>query len=184
MLKSFRKKVAQFLAIVGLLLSVNVLAGEADAPASPSLHVDVADVVARGNVESVDGVTSSGQPDQAVLEVFSDSGYAAIIDLRGASEKRGIDEKAAVENLGMDYVLFPIESRAAINFENAAELDKLIESYDAPVLVHCGSGNRVGAMLALRQSLKGADDDAALEYGKEGGLTGLEGVVRIRLDEN
>ncbi len=84
----------------------------------------------------------------------------------------------------MDYVLFPIASREAINFENAAELDKLIESYDAPVLIHCGSGNRVGAMLALRQSLNGADDDAAIEYGKQGGLTGLEDLVKERFEEN
>jgi uncharacterized protein (TIGR01244 family) len=94
-----------------------------------------------------------------------------------------MDEKAEVESLGMDYVLFPIENRAAISFDNAAELDKLIESYDAPVLIHCGSGNRVGALLALRQSLNGADDEAAVAYGKEGGLTGLEIVVRERLGE-
>lgn len=172
------------MAVVGLLVSVGVNAGEAESPGNASLHVDIGEVVAQGVVEPVDGVTSSGQPDQAALEVFSESGYAAIIDLRGEGEERGMDEKAAVESLGMDYVLFPIESRGAINFENAAELDKLIESYDEPVLIHCGSGNRVGAMLALRQSLNGADDEAAVEYGKEGGLTRLEDVVRERLGEN
>ena len=174
----------KFLAVVGLILPINVHAGEADATTAASLHVDVADVVEHGAVQPVDGVTSSGQPDQAALEVFGKSGYAAIIDLRGENEERGIDERAAVESLGMDYVLFPIVGRDDISFENAAELDKLIESYDAPVLIHCGSGNRVGALLALRQSLKGAADEVAIEYGKEGGLTGLEVVVRERLDEN
>ena len=175
-------KVEILLAVAGLILSISAHAG--DAPASSGLHVDADDVVKEGAVVPIDGITSSGQPDQAGLKVFSESGYAAIIDLRGENENRGIDEKAAVEKLGMDYVLFPIESRAAISFENAAKLDKLIESYDAPVLIHCGSGNRVGALLALRQSLKGADDEAAVAYGKEGGLTGLEVVVRERLDEN
>jgi len=52
------------------------------------------------------------------------------------------------------------------------------------VLVHCGSGNRVGALLALRASLDGADDEKALALGREGGLSSLEGVVRERLDEN
>ena len=175
-------KIEKVLAITGLMLSISAHAG--DAPASSGLHVDTDIVVKEGAVVPIDGITSSGQPDQAALEVFSESGYAAIIDLRGENENRGIDEKAAVEGLGMDYVLFPIASREAINFENAAELDKLIESYDAPVLIHCGSGNRVGAMLALRQSLKGADDEAAIEYGKQGGLTGLEDVVKERLGEN
>ncbi len=174
-------KIEKILAVTGLMLSTCLQAGEA--PTSSGLHVDTDNVVKEGAVVPIDGITSSGQPDRAALEVFSKSGYAAIIDLRGENENRGIDEKETVESLGMDYVLFPIESRAAINFENAAELDKLIESYDAPVLIHCGSGNRVGAMLALRQSLNGADDEAAIEYGKEGGLTGLEDVVKNRLVE-
>ena len=151
----------KFLTVAGLMLSICVHAGEAEVSAGSRLHVNTDTVVEEGVVVPIDGITSSGQPDQAALEVFSESGYAAIIDLRGESENRGINEKAAVESLGMDYVLFPIESRAAISFENAAELDKLIKSYDAPVLIHCGSGNRVGALLALRQSLKGADDEAA-----------------------
>lgn len=175
-------KFEKILAVAGLLLSICVHAG--DAPASAGLHVDTGHVVKEGAVVPIDGITSAGQPDQAALEVFSESGYAVVIDIRGESENRGMDEKATVESLGMDYVLFPIEDRAAISFENAAELDKLIESYDAPVLIHCGSGNRVGALLALRQSLKGDDDEAAVAYGKEGGLTGLEGVVRERLSEN
>jgi len=57
-------------------------------------------------------------------------------------------------------------------------LDELIAAANGPVLIHCGSGNRVGALLALRESLAGADDEAAIEYGKEGGLTGLEDRVR------
>ena len=68
--------------------------------------------------------------------------------------------------------------------QNAANLDQILSDYDGPVLVHCGSGNRVGALLALRQSLLGADDEDALAYGKSAGLTGLEPVVRARLATN
>ena len=52
-----------------------------------------------------------------------------------------------------------------------------------PVLVHCGSGNRVGALLALQKSQEGADVEAAVAYGKEGGLTRLEEHVRKLLQE-
>ena len=83
----------------------------------------------------------------------------------------------------MHYVALPIESKDAISFENARKLDALLEEYPGPVLVHCGSGNRVGALLALRASLDGADDESALATGLDGGLTGLEEVVKERLAE-
>ncbi|MCH7981718.1 MAG: hypothetical protein IID59_09450 [Proteobacteria bacterium] len=154
------------------------------APASTdTLLVDVGAVAKQNTVTPVDGITSAGQPDQAALTVFGDNGYVAIIDMRGEREDRGMDERAVVESLGMDYVLLPIASEDDISFENAQKLDDLLAAYDGPVLVHCASGNRVGALLALRQSMNGADDEAAIEYGKQGGLTGLEPVVQKRLAE-
>ena len=96
--------------------------------------------------------------------------------------------KVTVE--GKDYWCFTLSRRVpglgkvrlVISFENAERLDSLIEQYDGPVLVHCGSGNRVGALLALRESLNGASDEEALEYGREGGMTRLEDVVKERLE--
>jgi uncharacterized protein (TIGR01244 family) len=168
-------------AALGVCISMSVLSNDLDSNAG--LHVDIAAVASEGHVVPVDGITSSGQPNEAALEVIKEYGYVAVIDLRGENENRGIDEKAAVENLGMDYVLLPIDGRDAISFENAEKLDKLINSYDAPVLIHCGSGNRVGALLALRKSHDGASDEEAIAYGKDGGLTGLEDLVRGRLSE-
>ncbi len=172
------------LVVLASLLSLSLNACGSEPASTSTLHVDVGAVVKRGAVTPVDGMTSAGQPDQAALTVFRAQGYVAVIDLRGEKEDRGMDEQAVVEKLGMDYVLLPIEDEDGINFENAAKLDTLLASYDGPVLVHCGSGNRVGAVLALRQSMNGADDAEAIEYGKEGGLTRLEDVVRERLNEN
>ena len=148
------------------------------------IHVDLGMVVKAGEVQPVDNITSAGQPDEATLEVFAESGYVAVIDMRGPDENRGIDEEAAVAEAGMQYIAFPVTGAEAINFENAAELDRLLSEIDGPVLLHCGSGNRVGAMLALRESLEGADDEAALEYGRSAGLTGLEPLVKKKLEEN
>ena len=167
------------------LLCVSLYACGGEPGPTDTLHVDVEAVVARATVTPVDGVTSSGQPDQEAFEVFRESGYVAVIDIRGAEEDRGMqDEQAVINNLGMDYVLLPIEDEDAINFENAAKLNELIASYDGPVLVHCGSGNRVGALLALRKSLDGASDEEAFAYGKQGGLTRLEDVVKEQLSKN
>ena len=162
-----------------------VLAGVlAMAALADDLKVDLQAVVASGEVRPVDGISAAGQPDEAALRVFADRGYAAVIDLRAEHEPRGLDEQAVVESLGMDYVLMPITDTAAINFENARRLDELLKQYDEPVLIHCGSSNRVGALLALRASLNGADDEGALQAGRDGGLTGLEVRVIEVLGEN
>ena len=132
----------------------------------PRTYVEIASVIESGHVQPVDGITAAGQPDMAALKVFADSGYVAIVDMRGPDEDRGMDdEKGVVEGLGLEYVAFPINSGDEISFDRARELDELIQTYDGPVLVHCGSSNRVGAMLALRHSLNGASDEEALQHG-------------------
>lgn len=173
----------RLLAILGFLLVITACAGEPEISEASPLKVDLDAVVAAGVVTPVDGITAAGQPDEAALKVFAESGYAAVIDLRTAGESRGLDEPAVVEALGMDYLSLPI-GRDGISFESAKSLDELISRYDAPVLVHCGSSNRVGALLALRASLEGADDEAALETGRVGGLKSLEGRVREVLGED
>ncbi len=163
--------------------SLSACAPSIDAVPESPLKVDLQSVVEVGAVQPVNGITSAGQPDQAAFKVFADSGYAAVIDLRTDGEDRGFDEQAVVKGLGMDYLSMPIGSDG-ISFENARALDKLLSGYDQPVLIHCASGNRVGALLALRASLNGADDASAMELGKQGGLTRLEPKVREALDEN
>ncbi len=167
-----------------LALTTGAVAEEVNPDQAPSVLVDVAEVAARGTVAAVGGISSAGQPDRQALKVFADSGYVAVIDMRGADEDRGMeDEPGVVEDLGLEYVTFPLTSEEEINFDTAEKLDKLLRGFDGPVLVHCGSGNRVGAVLALRESLKGASDEEALAFGKDAGLTRLEPVVRKRLSE-
>jgi len=133
--------------------------------------------------EPADGITAAGQPDETGLKELAEDGYAAVIDLRAAGENRGLDEKTVVEDLGMVYISLPIAERDAISFENARKLDQILSSYDKPVLVHCGSSNRVGALFALREKLNGAEDEDALAFGKSAGMTTLESTVKLRLAE-
>lgn len=160
------------------LLFVSACADEP--PLASPLKVDLSEVVATGQAASVGGITPAGQPDAEALRVFAENGYEAVIDLRTPPEDRGMDEPAVVEELGMRYVAMPIGS-GDITFESAAALDELLAGFDGPVLLHCGSSNRVGALLALRASAKGMDDEAALELGKRAGLSSLEPKVREAL---
>jgi len=148
-----------------------------------SIHVNIGAVESSQDLHPVDGITVSGQPDAAAFSLIAEAGYVAVVDLRGLAEDRGLNESEVLDQLGLEYVVLPVSSPEAISYENAAKLDQILAGYDGPVLVHCGSGNRVGALLALSKSLSGADDDAALAYGRSAGLTGLEPVVRSRLAE-
>jgi len=169
----------RFLVCTTLMMFAAVLADD-----QAQAYVDLDSLNSGEQLVPVDGISASGQPDAEQLALFSAAGYVAVVDLRGESEDRGLDEAAAVEGLGMDYVTLPISNADAISWDNATKLEEILASYAGPVLVHCGSGNRVGALLALSSSKNGADDEDAVAYGRAAGLTGLESVVRSRLAED
>ena len=152
-------------------------AGDRDLAAVSTLKADLAAVADLGTVVPVDGITTAGQPNAEQFGVFAEKGYVAVLDLRTEGEDRGLDEPAVVAGLGMEYVPFPI-GRGDVTFEKARALDELIAGYDKPVLVHCGSANRVGALMALLEYRESEDLDKALAAGREAGMTRLEEVVR------
>jgi uncharacterized protein (TIGR01244 family) len=152
-----------------------------DLSAVSRLKVDLGAVVELGQVRPVEGLTAAGQPDEAGFRVFAENGYAVVIDLRTAGEDRGLDEPAVVEALGMDYINLPI-GRGGITFANAKALSAMIDAYDQPVLVHCASANRIGALFALSEYRKTEDLEMALAAGRAAGLTRLEPLVRKILD--
>ena len=54
----------------------------------------------------------------------------------------------------------------------------MLAKAEGPVIAHCGSGNRVGALYALREHyVRGATPADALAFGKRAGLTALAGKV-------
>ena len=107
-----------------------------------------------------------------------------MINLRPDTEP-GFDwEPAAVRAMGMDYVSIPVSGPTGLTKDTVVRLDAALKAAAAkgPVLFHCASGNRVGALLALRAVwLEGKDPAAALAYGQASGLTGLEPTVKSLL---
>jgi len=126
---------------------------------------------------------ASGQPDEAMLQAVAEAGFSAVVDLRAAVEERGFDERKEVERLGMLYAVLPIASADDITLDKAAVLDQILAQNEGPVLLHCASGNRVGALYALREKLLGASNSEALAVGRAAGMTRLESVVRERIGE-
>lgn len=128
------------------------------------------------------GLHTGGQPTADDLARLHAQGVRTVIDLRGGQEDRGYDEAAEAQRLGLRYVALPIAGKDDVTPANAAALHALLQQQDGPVLLHCASGNRVGALLALGAArIDGASPQDALALGRAAGLTSLEPAVAEQL---
>lgn len=125
---------------------------------------------------------AGGQPSVEQLSKAAQTGLKRIINLRPPSEDAGFDEAAEARALGVEYHNLPVAGQADFNVGTVKALNALLESAPGETLVHCASGNRVGALMALRAAwLLNSSADAAIETGRQWGLTKLEPVVRQML---
>lgn len=113
-------------------------------------------------------VATGGKLDQGGVEELAEQGFKTIIDLRTEAEGT-LAEKQAVETAGMRYINIPVTS-AGINDEQLAAFTSVIEQAAIPVLLHCASGNRAGAMWAAYRLSKGITPDIAFEEGRTAGM--------------
>ena len=127
------------------------------------------------------GLYVGGQPDPAQLQALASQGVTTVIDLRSADEDRGYAEAARVQALGLRYVSLPIAGAGAITPANARAVQQALDTSEGPVLLHCASGNRVGALLALLAHERGLDEEAAIAEGRAAGLGSLEPTVRAQI---
>lgn len=127
------------------------------------------------------GLHTGGQPSLEDLARLQSQGVRTVIDLRGAQEDRGYDAAAEARRLGMAYIALPIAGKDDVNAANAKALGELLRAQDGDVLLHCASGNRVGALLALDAATRGVPREEALELGRKAGLKSLEPVVAEQL---
>jgi len=104
-------------------------------------------------------------------------GFKTVIDMRTVNEGTR-EEKALVEGAGMVYVNIPM-TVANISDEHLNAFTNAIEKSPKPILVHCGSGNRAGAIWASYLISQGTEPEEALEAGRKAGMRApLEEKVR------
>ncbi len=113
-------------------------------------------------------IAISGLIGDGGVQALVATGFKTVIDLRTANEGTA-DEKALVDRAGMNYINIPM-TVAGISEEQLADFTKAIETAQMPVLIHCGSGNRAGAMWASYQIKKGVAPEVALEAGRKAGM--------------
>jgi protein tyrosine phosphatase (PTP) superfamily phosphohydrolase (DUF442 family) len=95
----------------------------------------------------VDGVAAAGQPDARMLTELARAGYRTVLDLRAPGEPRGFDEAAAVTRAGMHYVPLPVTQATLTDAVFDRFRAVMRDPDNRPILVHCASSNRVGALL-------------------------------------
>ncbi|MBT4738976.1 MAG: hypothetical protein HOH20_10270 [Rhodospirillaceae bacterium] len=124
-------------------------------------------------------VVSGGQPSITDLAALKQKGFGTVISLRTEGEDPGYDEAAEAEALGLTYINIPVGVETGLDLETAQLLRSTIAQSKAPALVHCGSGNRVGALYAIGAfEIDGKSLEEALAIGRDAGLTRLEPKVR------
>src|SRR5215216_5248700 len=97
--------------------------------------------------QPLEDVATAGQPDEEQFKRLAEAGYKTVLDLRTSEEDPGFDESGVVQQAGMEYVNIPVghETIEEETFEWVREL--MNDPERKPVLVHCSSANRVGALL-------------------------------------
>jgi protein tyrosine phosphatase (PTP) superfamily phosphohydrolase (DUF442 family) len=140
------------------------------------------DVPGLENCRRTGDLMFASQPSPATLQYLKRQGFTTVVSTRGVAEVNW-DERALVESLGMRFVQIPMENPVSgITDAQIAALDTVLTTQRGPIVLHCGSGNRVaglwGAWLSERQGLKPAD---ALRLAELAGMTRVRPVVEQRL---
>ena len=132
--------------------------------------------------EPLPGLLTGGQPSEDQLTQAKSLGYKSIVNLRGIGEPGTETEPQLAISLGLEYVHIPVSGPHDISVEKAKALSDALEEVEAPTIVHCASGNRVGALLAMRAfHVLGESAESALKFGRQSGMTRLEAFVRSKL---
>jgi uncharacterized protein (TIGR01244 family) len=127
------------------------------------------------------GLAVGGKPSADALRQLKAEGFKTVVDLR--TEGEGIaEEKAVVEEQGLRYVSVPLTA-ATLKLDDVLAVKRVIDDESAgPVLLHCASSNRVGAVIAVIAARSGKPLDQALDEGRAAGLTSpalVDAVKRV-----
>jgi uncharacterized protein (TIGR01244 family) len=166
------------------------------APLAVSVAVvaSVAVLAAQARKETVEGIRNFTRVDATVacagatgpeaIAGLVRSGFKSIVNLRLASEPGAAieDSKAAADAVHIKYIHLPFDS----SNPDVKVVDQFImavaDPTNQPVFIHCGSGNRVGALwLAKRMLVDRWDQTRALEEAKLIGLSS-EPLEKFALD--
>lgn len=106
-------------------------------------------------VHKLDEIYLAGQPTEQDIAVLKENGFKTIISLR-KSEEVSWDEADAIEKQGIQFVHVPFQGEGELTPEVFDKVLKtLCDKEQQPLLLHCGSANRVSALWYAHRVLNG-----------------------------
>jgi protein tyrosine phosphatase (PTP) superfamily phosphohydrolase (DUF442 family) len=88
----------------------------------------------------------AGQPSPEDFALAKERGVRTVLNLRHESEIRGFEEPLVVTELGMRYVSLPWNGPDELTDDVFDRARAVLDTAERPLLLHCGSANRVGAV--------------------------------------
>ena len=167
------------------LLAAGLLGCRASAP-GPHRLPDSAQLapVTLGSMKKlhrIDDVWLGSKPGPAELALMEEAGMRTVINMRHASELEDFDPGPVTVELGMAYVHFPWNGPDELTDEVFDRARALLDGSERPMLLHCASSNRVGAVwIPWRVLDHGVTFDAALAEARTMGLRTDAYVDRAR----
>ena len=122
------------------------------------------------NLSIAGDIYLAGQPGAKDFALLKARGVKTIINLRTPGES-DLNEKKIVEDLGMTYVSLPWNGPDQLTDQKLDAMRTALHENERPIMLHCGSANRVGAgWLAYRVLDEGIPVEQALAEAKQIGM--------------
>jgi uncharacterized protein (TIGR01244 family) len=152
-----------------------VLAGTANAKDKVPYATQVNDLMRYQRV-TPEIATSGALTNDSIKELAKHS-FRTVIDLRPEVENTQ-KEKLAVEAENMLYVNIPV-TNDGIDDAQLAAFKQAIAQASPPILLHCATGNKAGAMWASYRLSEGISPGIALKEGRASGMNlGFEQKIK------
>ena len=166
------------------LVVLFIAAGCATSTPTPITSVDVGEPQTWGaaqNVVKLKHLYFSAQPDERTFLAAKTNGVDVVINLR-ESDETDWNEAGAASDAGIKYYSVPI-SRSGYSFDpkSMSKISAIVQDHHKQnILLHCSSGNRASAWLAVHLTEDhGLPIDASLAVAKRAGLTNSDVEARV-----
>lgn len=161
----FSKQITVLLALSTLLIT-----GQAHAEGQVPYPAQVNNIMRYQRVAP--NIATSGALDNSAIQELVKYDFRTVIDLR--TEQEGANkEKIALKKTDMEYFNIPV-TREGIGESQLAAFKEVLAQASSPILLHCSTGNRAGAMWTVYRLSEGIPADQAF---KEGRATGMNDAM-------
>ena len=162
------------------------VAGEAARPFDLGLDVprvpygDAMPDIVKNYGQAAPYVGTGGVLADGAMAELSELGFKSVVSL--LTEEENAEEAGEAEAAGLAFTRIGVSTTAPTRDQVERFAEIMADASRYPVLVHCGSSNRVGAIWALYRAEQGVPAEIAIQEGRTVGLKpSREGAVRERL---